>query len=66
MLLNIIERYVVLAEPLVCRAVALVAEVAVEKQQSYKSPFIYKVPVRILQSGCKTVLFKFPKLLTFM
>ena len=57
MLLNIIERYVVLAEPLVRRAGALVAVVAVETQESYKSPFIYKIPVRFLQSGCKTVFF---------
>jgi len=55
MLLNIIERYVVLAEPLVRRACALVVGMTVETQKSYKSPFVYKIPVRFLQSGCRTV-----------
>ena len=63
MLLNIIERYVVLAEPLVRRASALVDEMAVETQKSYKSPFIYKIPVLFLQSECKTVFSKFHKLI---
>jgi len=63
MLLNIIERCAVLAEPLVRRASALVVEMAVETHKSYKSPFMYKIPVRFLQSECKTVYSKLHKLI---
>ena len=62
MLLNIIERYVVLGEPVVRRAV-LVVKMAVGTRKSYKSPFIFKIPVRFLQSECKTVFSKFHKLI---
>lgn len=49
------------AEPLVREASALVVEMAVETEKRCKSPFIYNIPVRFLQSGCNTVFSKFHK-----
>ena len=41
----------------------LMVEMAVETLKSYKSPFIYKITVRFLQSGCKTIFYLFHKLI---